>query len=67
MKNLTLEPYSHPNSETFVTAKQWRVRGLRGATTVNENSVTAITEAVEELLDGLESQRSPGCKLQELR
>ncbi len=51
-----LKTYSHPNSETFVTIQQWRVRGLRGATTVSENSAIAITEAVEELLDWLESQ-----------
>lgn len=31
----------------------WRVRGLRGATTVNRNSVAAITNAVNELLDVL--------------
>lgn len=33
----------------------WRVRAIRGATTVNENSVEAITEAVTELLDALET------------
>ncbi|MGL5792973.1 MAG: chorismate mutase [Waterburya sp.] len=40
----------------------WRVRGLRGATTVNRNSVTAITQAVNELLDVLivENQIVPG-------
>ena len=32
----------------------WRVRGLRGATTVPENSSAAITEAVKELFDVLE-------------
>ena len=32
----------------------WRVRAIRGATTVPENSVAAITEAVTELLDELE-------------
>jgi chorismate mutase len=31
----------------------WQVRGLRGATTVSRNSVTAITQAVNELLDAL--------------
>jgi chorismate mutase len=31
----------------------WRVRGLRGATTVSCNSVAAITQAVNELLDVL--------------
>jgi chorismate mutase len=40
----------------------WRVRGLRGATTVNRNSVAAITQAVNELLDVLitENQIVPG-------
>jgi chorismate mutase len=33
----------------------WKVRAIRGATTVSENSVTAIREAVTELLDELES------------
>lgn len=32
----------------------WRVRAIRGATTVSENSVAAIREAVHELLDVLE-------------
>ncbi|MEO1351218.1 MAG: chorismate mutase [Cyanobacteria bacterium J06635_15] len=32
----------------------WRVRAIRGATTVRENTVEAITEAVQELLDELE-------------
>lgn len=31
----------------------WRVRGLRGATTARQNSVAAITKAVDELLDTL--------------
>lgn len=35
---------------------QWRVRAIRGATTVSENSVTAIREAVNELLDELEAR-----------
>ncbi|HEY9621901.1 MAG TPA: chorismate mutase [Crinalium sp.] len=34
----------------------WRVRAIRGATTVSENSVEAIREAVAELLDELESR-----------
>lgn len=33
----------------------WRVRAIRGATTVPENSVQAIREAVHELLDALET------------
>ena len=38
------------------TPVQWRVRGLRGATTVSHNSAEAITEAVNQLLDVLETQ-----------
>lgn len=33
----------------------WRVRAIRGATTVPKNSVEAIREAVHELLDELEA------------
>lgn len=33
----------------------WRVRAVRGATTVSENTVAAIREAVHELLDELEA------------
>jgi chorismate mutase len=33
---------------------EWRVRAIRGATTVNENTVEAISEAVLELLAALE-------------
>lgn len=36
------------------TSVGWRVRAIRGATTVPENSVQAIREAVNELLDELE-------------
>ncbi len=35
---------------------EWRVRAIRGATTVSENSVAVIREAVHELLDELESR-----------
>jgi len=35
---------------------EWRVRAIRGATTVAENSVEAIREAVNELLDELEAR-----------
>lgn len=34
---------------------EWRVQAIRGATTVLENSVEAIREAVTELLDELET------------
>jgi chorismate mutase len=33
---------------------EWRVRAIRGATTVSENTVEAIREAVMEMLDELE-------------
>lgn len=35
---------------------EWRVRAIRGATTVSENTVEAIREAVWELLEELETQ-----------
>jgi chorismate mutase len=34
---------------------EWKVRAIRGAITVSENSVAAIREAVNELLDELEA------------
>lgn len=34
---------------------EWRVRAIRGATTVSENTVEAIREAVTELLDELDA------------
>lgn len=34
---------------------EWKVRAIRGAVTVSENSVAAIREAVNELLDELEA------------
>ena len=36
----------------------WRVRAVRGATTVSENTVSAMREAVHELLDELELHNS---------
>ncbi|MEM9484471.1 MAG: chorismate mutase [Cyanobacteria bacterium P01_F01_bin.116] len=36
----------------------WRVRAIRGATTVPENSIAAITESVTELLNALEDQNA---------
>ncbi|MBD2089383.1 chorismate mutase [Microcoleus sp. FACHB-1515] len=36
----------------------WKVRAIRGATTVSDNSIAAIREAVTELLDELESRNS---------
>ncbi|MGB3401454.1 MAG: chorismate mutase [Microcoleaceae cyanobacterium] len=35
---------------------EWRVQAIRGATTVTENSVEAVTEAVMELLEAFETQ-----------
>ncbi|MEL4896129.1 chorismate mutase [Crocosphaera sp. Alani8] len=35
---------------------EWKVRGIRGATTVTHNSPEAIAEAVSELLDVIETQ-----------
>lgn len=35
---------------------QWRVRGLRGATTVSHNSVVEISQAVDELLNVIEAE-----------
>lgn len=37
---------------------EWKVRGIRGAITVNENSQKAIAEAVTELLDDIEAHNS---------
>lgn len=34
---------------------EWKVRGIRGATTVTENKAQAIIEAVNELLDDIEA------------
>jgi chorismate mutase len=34
---------------------EWKVRAIRGATTVSENSIEAMREAITELLDELES------------
>lgn len=34
----------------------WRVRAIRGATTVTENTAVAMREAVSELLDTIEAQ-----------
>jgi chorismate mutase len=34
----------------------WKTRAIRGATTVSENTVAAIHDAVSELLDAIETQ-----------
>ena len=40
----------------------WKVRGIRGATTVAENSKIAIAEAVTELLDEIEAHNQFDCE-----
>ena len=37
---------------------EWRVRGIRGATTVTENTATAMSKAVHELLAEIETYNS---------
>lgn len=37
---------------------EWRVKAIRGATTVSENSIEAIQEAVTELLDELQERNN---------
>lgn len=34
---------------------EWKVRGIRGATSVNENTATSMIEAVNELIDEIEA------------
>ncbi|MEB3308709.1 MAG: chorismate mutase [Snowella sp.] len=36
-------------------AVEWKVRAIRGATTVSENTIPAIRDAVTELLDAIET------------
>jgi chorismate mutase len=54
MDQLSFPTHTYQQSSALPT--QWRVRGLRGAITVSQNSAEAITEAVNELLDVLETQ-----------
>jgi chorismate mutase len=49
-------PVNEQQQTKSQTQEQWRVRGLRGATTVTHNSITAISQAVNELLDALISE-----------
>lgn len=53
MKKLTFPKHTEQQLDA-VAPSQWRMRGLRGATTVSHNSVEAIAEAVDELLNALE-------------
>ncbi len=55
MNKLRFSLPRNQQSGISTTPVQWRVRGLRGATTVRENSPVAIAEATEELLDVLET------------
>ena len=55
MQKLRFQPDRHQQRSMSETAGAWRVRGLRGATTVSQNSASAIAEAVDELLDALET------------
>ncbi|MFM2313828.1 MAG: hypothetical protein RLZZ04_3104 [Cyanobacteriota bacterium] len=54
-------PVNEQQQTRSQTQEQWRVRGLRGATTVSRNSIGAITQSVNELLDALiaENQIAP--------
>ena len=49
-------PDRHRQRSTLAPPREWRVRGLRGAITVSQNSASAIAEAVDELLNVLETQ-----------
>ena len=51
-KNISNSQLSQMSPESLV----WRVRGLRGATTVSRNSAEAIAEAVDELLTAIEER-----------
>ncbi len=53
---LRFQADKHQQHHMSETPGEWRVRGLRGAITVCQNSAEAITEAVNELLDVLETQ-----------
>ena len=53
---LRFQPDEPQQCSMSVSSGLWRVRGLRGAITVDHNSVEAIAEAVDELLDVLETR-----------
>ncbi|MDZ8033606.1 MAG: chorismate mutase [Nostoc sp. DedQUE08] len=55
MDKLTFSTHIDQHSSVSKVSGEWRVRGLRGATTVSYNSIKAITEAVDELLNALET------------
>jgi chorismate mutase len=54
MDKFTLLTHTYPQTQMSAPLGEWRVRGLRGATTVRQNSTKAIAEAVDELLNALE-------------
>ena len=56
MNKFRFSPYRRPQHNLSKTTVRWRVCGLRGATTVSQNSAEAITEAVNELLQVLETE-----------
>ena len=58
MDKLTFSKHTYQEFSLLATPSQWRVRGVRGATTASHNSVEAIAEAVDELLDALEANNS---------
>src|SRR5579883_3279861 len=58
MDNSIFSTHIYKHLSASATAVRWRVRGLRGATTVSHNCVDAIVEAVDELLDALETKNS---------
>jgi len=43
------------NNKEEINTVEWKVRGIRGATTVEENTASAMTDAVNELLDEIEA------------
>ena len=55
MDQLTFLTHTYQQTNMSAALGEWRVRGLRGATTVSQNSPQAIAEAVDELLNALEA------------
>lgn len=58
MDKFTLLTHTYQQTHMSAPLAEWRVRGLRGATTVSHNSAQAIAEAVDELLNALEANNS---------
>lgn len=55
---MTIAKHYDIDRQVLETSPGWRVRGLRGATTVSQNSAQAIAEAVDELLTIIEARNS---------